>query len=703
MNLGAFAVVIAVARRARTSEIESYAGLFATSPGLALTMTIFLASLAGIPPLAGWYAKFVMFRAIIEAGAHSNWAVGLAVVAAVNSVIAFFYYSGVIRQMWFRDPVGDEQPPGRRAARPRCRHRADDRHGRRRGRVPRAVRPRRRSRNPLRLLSGRERPDPARHLAGLIRREGPVPFDTFVEAALYGPGGFFASGRGAGRGTDAIGTDRIGGDFITSPEVGPIFGALVGVALDRGGTHSSVPTRSSSSRRAPVAVGSRPTCCAPLRSASPRCDTCSSNARPCCATRNAARLRLEPPDEALGPYVVSAGSDAAGAGSRERAGGDEPRRAPRCRARRRRRSRTSSSTTCRSGSPRLRGHRVGGGARRARRGGRLRRGDRARASYRRRSRSRASPPDSRPRPATGFRSRGVSTTGCDASPRPCDAATSCSSTRWTPRPDPRRGPDDWLRTYRGHAAAGRRSTHPDRATSSPTSSSSNCITRRPTSASPVLTETDQSEWLGDLGIDAAGRRRSPAVGRRRGRRRPRRARGAQRATPGRGPHRSDRSRRPPRRRSRPSPSERPRRGRLCARVIGCGNARRRREQHDGALEALLQEGRTFAPSEAFRKQSLVTGTYLYDDAERDYQGFWAQPGARPRLGAGVDDDLRVGAAVRQVVRRRPAQRLATTASTATSPPATATRSRSTGRASPATPARSPTPSCSTRCSASPTR
>jgi NADH-quinone oxidoreductase subunit N len=111
MNLGAFAVLIAVARRTRSAELESYSGLFATSPGLALTMTIFLASLAGIPPLAGWYAKFVMFRAIIEAGNHSQWAIGLAVVAAVNSVIAFFYYSGVIRLMWFRDPVGEDRRP----------------------------------------------------------------------------------------------------------------------------------------------------------------------------------------------------------------------------------------------------------------------------------------------------------------------------------------------------------------------------------------------------------------------------------------------------------------------------------------------------------------------------------------------------------------------------------------------------------------
>jgi NADH-quinone oxidoreductase subunit N len=105
MNLGAFAVLIAVARRTRSAEIDSYAGLFSTSPGLAVAMTIFLASLAGIPPLAGWYAKFVMFRAIIQAGSINHWAVVLAIIAAVNSVIAFFYYSGVIRQMWFREPA----------------------------------------------------------------------------------------------------------------------------------------------------------------------------------------------------------------------------------------------------------------------------------------------------------------------------------------------------------------------------------------------------------------------------------------------------------------------------------------------------------------------------------------------------------------------------------------------------------------------
>ena len=65
-------------------------------PMLAVTMTLFMASLAGIPPLAGWFAKFVMFRSIIDAG--TGWGITLAVIAAVNSVIAFFYYFAVVRE-----------------------------------------------------------------------------------------------------------------------------------------------------------------------------------------------------------------------------------------------------------------------------------------------------------------------------------------------------------------------------------------------------------------------------------------------------------------------------------------------------------------------------------------------------------------------------------------------------------------------------
>ena len=72
-------------------------------------MTAFMASLAGIPPLAGWFAKFAMFRSIVDAG--TGWAYILAVIAAVNSVIAFYYYFRVIVQMWFRPVASDDHTP----------------------------------------------------------------------------------------------------------------------------------------------------------------------------------------------------------------------------------------------------------------------------------------------------------------------------------------------------------------------------------------------------------------------------------------------------------------------------------------------------------------------------------------------------------------------------------------------------------------
>jgi NADH-quinone oxidoreductase subunit N len=105
MNLGAFAVVIAVARKTRSGEISSYGGLLEYAPALAVVMTLFLFSLAGIPPLAGAWAKVFVFLSVLDAG--TGWAIALGVVAAVNSVIALFYYAGVAREIWMR-PVPDE-------------------------------------------------------------------------------------------------------------------------------------------------------------------------------------------------------------------------------------------------------------------------------------------------------------------------------------------------------------------------------------------------------------------------------------------------------------------------------------------------------------------------------------------------------------------------------------------------------------------
>ena len=109
MNLGAFGVIIAVARRTRSGELDSYNGLFHYAPGLTVAMTVFLFSLAGIPPLGGWFAKFVVFKALISANTASG--VVLGVVVAVNSVIALFYYAAIARRMWVEDaPDGDLTP-----------------------------------------------------------------------------------------------------------------------------------------------------------------------------------------------------------------------------------------------------------------------------------------------------------------------------------------------------------------------------------------------------------------------------------------------------------------------------------------------------------------------------------------------------------------------------------------------------------------
>ena len=109
MNLGAFAVVMAVARKTRSAEIDSFKGLFGYAPGLTVAMTVFLFSLAGIPPLGGWWAKFRVMEAVIDADTASG--VILGVFVAVNSVIALYYYARLGLGMWAEDaPDGDLTP-----------------------------------------------------------------------------------------------------------------------------------------------------------------------------------------------------------------------------------------------------------------------------------------------------------------------------------------------------------------------------------------------------------------------------------------------------------------------------------------------------------------------------------------------------------------------------------------------------------------
>lgn len=97
MNLGLFAVAIALERHTGDAAIESFAGLGKTAPALAILTFIFLLSLTGIPPTAGFLGKLYIFAAAIKS---RQWA-WLAVVGIVNSVISLYYYMNIARLMYF--------------------------------------------------------------------------------------------------------------------------------------------------------------------------------------------------------------------------------------------------------------------------------------------------------------------------------------------------------------------------------------------------------------------------------------------------------------------------------------------------------------------------------------------------------------------------------------------------------------------------
>jgi NADH-quinone oxidoreductase subunit N len=103
MNLGAFLVVIAVAEQSDGDEtIGAFKGLGGRSPVLAICMAIFLFSLTGLPPFAGFVGKFYIFASLLRAGGSWFWFV--AVVGVLNSVVSLFYYARVLRAMYLTAP-----------------------------------------------------------------------------------------------------------------------------------------------------------------------------------------------------------------------------------------------------------------------------------------------------------------------------------------------------------------------------------------------------------------------------------------------------------------------------------------------------------------------------------------------------------------------------------------------------------------------
>lgn len=101
MTLGSFTCVLAMRRDGRSVEtIEDLAGLARTKPLMALALAALMFSLAGIPPLAGFVAKYYVFLAAIQAGLY-----GLAVIGVVASVVGAYYYLRVVKIMYFDEPA----------------------------------------------------------------------------------------------------------------------------------------------------------------------------------------------------------------------------------------------------------------------------------------------------------------------------------------------------------------------------------------------------------------------------------------------------------------------------------------------------------------------------------------------------------------------------------------------------------------------
>ena len=271
-NLGAFAVVIAVARKTRSGEITSYGGLIQYAPGLAVMMTLFLASLTGIPPLGGWIAKFNTFKTLLDAATTSAYV--LAVIGAVNTAIASAYYLRVLREIWMNDPPdGDKTPIVTPQPITAALAITDGRHDRAR----RAARPRHALRRP---------PGPHRRPRALMRAACPVgrratsgPPSTrragrsrtrrSCDLALYGPHGFYTDATPPG---DAVTSSRRRRSARCSAPWSP-------ATSTRCGTGSTGRTRSRSSTPAPGRGRWPAPCWPPAGRARLRCATSPSRCR----------------------------------------------------------------------------------------------------------------------------------------------------------------------------------------------------------------------------------------------------------------------------------------------------------------------------------------------------------------------------------------------------------------------------------------
>jgi len=107
MNVGAFGVVSMLSDKSNeTLRISDYRGLAQRRPLVALAMAVFMFSLAGIPPSAGFVGKFYVFGAAVQAGY-----IWLVVLGVLNSLVSLYYYLGVVVNMYMHDPVDQPAQP----------------------------------------------------------------------------------------------------------------------------------------------------------------------------------------------------------------------------------------------------------------------------------------------------------------------------------------------------------------------------------------------------------------------------------------------------------------------------------------------------------------------------------------------------------------------------------------------------------------
>jgi NADH-quinone oxidoreductase subunit N len=113
MNLGAFAIVALLRNSLRSEEIADYAGLVRNSPGLVIALGVIMFSLVGMPPLAGFAGKLVIFATLVDAinsHAATGMMITLLVIGGLNTALSLFYYLRVVKVMTF-EPEPEQRPP----------------------------------------------------------------------------------------------------------------------------------------------------------------------------------------------------------------------------------------------------------------------------------------------------------------------------------------------------------------------------------------------------------------------------------------------------------------------------------------------------------------------------------------------------------------------------------------------------------------